>query len=66
MMDAAIFPWMERNVEEPGAKTSEEIDGACRDVWEKVDESMLVKCAERVRRNAKKILDLNGANFYSE
>ena len=57
---------MERNVEEQGAKTSEEIDSACRDVWDELDESMLVKCAERVRRNAKKILDLNGANFYRE
>ena len=66
MMDAAIFPWMERAVEEAAAHTVDEINATVEACWEQLDEDMLPKVADRVRRNATTSLALEGGNFYDE
>ena len=63
MLDAGVFPWMERQQQESGATTTEEIRGSVMGVWRKLQPSMLKKVADRVRRNATK---LNGRDFYDE
>ena len=66
MLDAGVFPWMERQQQASGATTKEEIRGSVMGVWRKLQPSMLKKVADRVRRNATKVVELNGGNFYSE
>lgn len=66
MMDAAIFPWMERAVEAAAAHTVDEINATVEACWEQLDEDMLPKVADRVRRNATTSLALEGGNFYDE
>ena len=58
MLDAGVFPWMERQQQESGATTKEEIRGSVMGVWRKLQPSMLKKVADRVRRNATKVVGL--------
>ena len=59
MLDAGVFPWMERQQQESGATTKEEIRGSVMGVWRKLQPSMLKKAADRVRRNATKVVARN-------
>ena len=64
MLDAGVFPWMERQQQESGATTKEEIRGSVMGVWRKLQPSMLKKVADRVRLNATKVVGQNGGNYY--
>ena len=66
MDDAGVFPWMEREVKDRGARTLPEIRAAVHAVWDALDEAMLGKIAARVRRNMKHSIAINGGNFYKE
>ena len=66
MLDVGVFPWMERQQQASGATTTEEIRGSVLGGWRALPPSMLKKVADRVRRNARKVVELNGGNFYSE
>ena len=66
MLDAGVFPWMERQQQTSGASTTEEARGSPLGGWRALQPSMLKKVADRVRRNATKVVELNGGNFYSE
>ena len=66
MLDAGVFPWMERQQQTSGASTTEEIRGSVLGVWGALQPSMLKKVADRVRRNAMKVVGQNGGNFYHE
>ena len=66
MLDAGVFPWMERQQQTSGATTTEEIRGSVMGVWRKLQPSMLKKVADRVRLNATKVVGQNGGNFYHE
>ena len=54
MLDVGVFPWMERQQQESGATTKEEIRGSVMGVWRKLQPSMLKKVADRVRLNCKR------------
>ena len=66
MLDAGAFPWMERQQQESGATTKEEIRGSVLGGWRALPPSMLKKVADRVRRNATKVVGQNGGNYYHE
>ena len=66
MLDTGVFPWVERQQQESGATTKEEIRGSVMGVWRKLQPSMLKKVADRVRLNATKVVGKNGGNFYDE
>lgn len=66
MLDAGVFPWMEREQQARGALTAQEIRDSTMAVWRALKPEMLGKVANRIRRNAQKVVDLNGGNFYSE
>ena len=66
MLDAGVFPWMEREVEDAGATTKEEIRAAVKRVWDSLDEDMLGRVAKRVRTNMENVIALKGGNFYTE
>ena len=65
-LDAGICPYMERQVEEAGAQTAQEIRDAVKAAWKKVAPEMCVKIAKRVRRNMTKVIEKKGGNFYVE
>ena len=64
MCDASVFPWMEREQQRRGATTKREIRATVADVWKALKPEMLRKVAARVRRNCRKVVELNGGNFY--
>ena len=65
-LDAGICPFMEREVEEAGAQSADEIRVAVKAAWKKVTPEMCVRIAKRVRRNMKKVIEKKGGNFYAE
>ena len=64
--DAALCPFMEREVELAGAQTADEIRAAVRAAWKKVTPAMCVAISHRVRANMQKVINLKGGNFYDE
>ena len=66
MLDEGVFPWMERQQQASGATTTEEIRGSVLGVWRALKTEMLGKVADRVRRNATKVVERNGGNMYHE
>ena len=66
MLDAGVFPWMERQQQTSGASTTEEARGSALSGWRALQPSMLKKVADRVRLNATKVVGQNGGNYYHE
>ena len=64
--DAGICPFMEREIEQAGATTAEEIRAVVKRAWKRVTPDMCEKISKRVRRNMQKVIDLKGGNFYDE
>lgn len=65
--DAAIFPYMDRlQQQECGSGQLDEIRRSTRAAWDKLTESSLLRIANRVRRNMKKIIAMKGGNWYTE
>ena len=57
---------MEREVEEFGAQTANEIRAAVARAWKKITTEMCKNISKRVRKNMAKVIDLKGGNFYDE
>jgi len=57
---------MERKQQKKDATTTEEVRASAMAVWKALEPSKLEKNVDRIRRNAQKVVDLNGGNFYSE
>lgn len=66
IMDAAVFPWMERIFAKSGAKSKEEIRTSAEAIWKELDEDMLPRCAKRVKTNMATAVRIQGGNFYEE
>ena len=66
MLDAGVFPWMERQQQASGASTTEEARGSALGGWRALKTEMLGKVADRVRLNATKVVGQNGGNYYHE
>jgi len=66
MLDAGLFPWMERQQQASGATTTDEIRGSVMGVWRALKPEMLGRIGDRVRRNAEKVVEQNGENVYHE
>ena len=66
MLDAGVFPTMERRVERLAAGTKSEIDDAVSVVWNGLSSETLQGTAAKVRSNMRRVLELDGGNFYSE
>lgn len=66
MLDAGVFPTMERRVERLAAKDVESIERAVESVWTALTSETLRKVAQRVRRNLKEVKHRKGGNFYAE
>ena len=64
-LDAAVCPFMEREVEDSGAQTLPQIREAVKRAWKKITPAMCEKISKGVRKNGhpeKK----KGGNFYAE
>jgi len=57
---------MERQQQASGALTKDEIRGSALGVWKALQPEMRGNIADRVRRNAEKVVELNGGNMYHE
>jgi hypothetical protein len=66
MLDAGVFPWMEREVDERGCTSKADIHKAVMSVWRTLSPEMLGRVADRVRRNLDNIIHMKGGNFYDE
>ena len=66
MLDAGVFPWMEREVESRGATTKAEIRAAANAVFAAPTPMMLGRVADRVWRNIENVIRMKGGNFYAE
>ena len=66
MLDASIFPSLEKECNKKGAQTKGEIEAAVRSIWRKVNKAECEKAARRVERNMAGSVKLNGGNYYSE
>ena len=67
-LDAAICPFMEREVEHAGAHTAEEIRAAVKAAWKRVTPEMCKRVARRVRDTTcrRSLIAKKGGNFFSE
>lgn len=65
-LDAGICPFLEREVEESGATSAEEIRAAVLAAWNKVTPDTCEKISKRVRKNMQQVIKLKGGNFYDE
>ena len=66
LLDASIFPTLEKECNDCGAVSVAEIEAAVKKVWRKVDIAACKKAAERVAKNMEQSIKLNGGNYYSE
>ena len=66
MLDAGVFPWMERECEDRGCVTKADIEAAVKAVWASLTAETLGRVADRVRRNMRNIVKMKGGNFYDE
>ena len=66
LLDAGVFPWMERQQQASGAPTKDETRGSVLGVWGALQPEMRGKIGDRVRRNATKVVEQNGGNMYHE
>ena len=66
MLDAFVFPAMERECNKKGALTKAEIRTAVADTWRKVTVAECKEAHKRVIKNMKKSIELEGGNFYKE
>ena len=66
MLDASIFPSLEKECNDQGAQTADEIEKAVKAIWRKVNKEECVKAAKRVELNMEESVKLKGGNFYSE
>jgi hypothetical protein len=66
MLDAGVFPCLERKCNEKGARTKETIREAVDEIWPTVTSEFCGRVAERVRNNMRAAIKLKGGNFYHE
>jgi len=66
MLDASIFPSLEKECNKQGAQTVPEIEAAVRAIWRKVNLAECEKAARRVEMNMEESVKLKGGNYYSE
>ena len=66
MLDASIFPTLEKECNEKGAQTVAEIEAAVKAIWRKLNKEACEKAARRVEANMDESVKLKGGNFYSE
>ena len=65
-LDAALFPFMERDQQQGKATTLAEIEATVAKTWKKVTPAMCGKACNRVRANMRKCIADKGGNFYDE
>ena len=66
MLDASIFPSLEKECNAQGAQTAAEIEKAVKAIWRKVNKRECEKAADRVELNMEQSVKLKGGNYYSE
>jgi imidazolonepropionase-like amidohydrolase len=57
---------MEREIEQAGAQSPDEIRAAVKAAWKKITPAMCHAISARVRKNMLKVIELKGGNFYDE
>ena len=66
LLDASIFPTLEKECNKAGAQTKAEIEEVARKIWRQVTKHTCEKAAKRVELNMEQSVKLKGGNFYSE
>lgn len=66
MLDASIFPSLEKECNDQGAQTADEIEKAVKVIWRRVNKKECEKAAKRVELNMEESIKLKGGNYYSE
>ena len=66
MLDAGVFPFMQRECNECGAKTLDAIREAVKKVWDRVTPEFCSRVMGRVRRNICTAIRLKGGYYYHE
>ena len=65
-LDAGVCPFLEREIEDAGAESTEEVRKVVKRAWNAVTPEMCVKISKRVRGNMQNVIQLRGGNFYHE
>ena len=64
MLDAGVFPYLEREMNKQGAKTQEQIRKAVPEIWKKVTPDMCTHVVARVKKNMQTAIELHGGNYF--
>ena len=66
LLDAYVFPQLEKKCNEQGALSHDEIDRSVKKAWKTVTHESLQKAVKRVKKNMKECIAQKGGNFYCE
>ena len=66
LLDASIFPTLEKECNKAGAQTKAEIEKVVQKIWRQVNKHNCEKAAKRVELNMDQSVKLKGGNYYSE
>ena len=66
LLDASIFPTLEKECNKAGAQTKAEIEMVVQKIWRQVNKHNCEKAAKRVELNMDQSVKLKGGNYYSE
>ena len=64
LLDASVFPTLEKRCNEKGAVTHEDIKKAVKDIWTLVTPDTMEKAVRKVKKNMQKSVKLAGGNYY--
>jgi hypothetical protein len=64
LLDASVFPTLERECNKSGAVTHEQIKKAVAKIWKLVTPATMEKAVRKVKRNMAKSVELKGGNYF--
>jgi hypothetical protein len=64
LLDASVFPTLEKECNKSGAATREQIKKAVTSIWKLVTPTSMGKAVRNVKRNMEKSVELKGGNYF--
>jgi uncharacterized protein YoaH (UPF0181 family) len=64
LLDASVFPTLEKECNKSGAVTHEQIKKAVDSIWKLVTAETMAKAVRKVKRNMRKSIELKGGNYF--
>jgi hypothetical protein len=64
LLDASVFPTLEKECNKSGAVSHEQIKKAVASIWNLVTPTSMGKAVRKVKRNMEKSVELKGGNYF--